>query len=132
MTLTIEHEQNVSAIKENADIHFMPCKINHDGPASVSGFFLPYVEKTSDNVYEASFRGYPLQGQQIDLPKGSTGLVIQEMKKPLSEDSQKHALVTKTFTSFKYWNWDFPPSKDDQIQQAMDWITLSKVIHDDV
>jgi len=29
---------------ENCVVHSMPCKINHDGQANVTGFFSPYIE----------------------------------------------------------------------------------------
>ncbi len=31
-------------LDENCVVHSMPCKINHDGQANVSGFFSPYIE----------------------------------------------------------------------------------------
>ena len=30
----------------DSDLHSIPCKINHDGAANVSGFFVPYLEKS--------------------------------------------------------------------------------------
>lgn len=35
---------NVTSDKD-CDLHLMPCKINHDGPANVKEFFVPNVHK---------------------------------------------------------------------------------------
>jgi len=79
-------------------------------------------------VMEASFRGYPLQGNKVTIPEGYTGLVLEETKKQLTE-SQPHNLVsTKKFNSYTYWNWDYNPSTSDPTQLALDWLDISKVV----
>jgi hypothetical protein len=34
---------------ENCAVHSMPCKINHNGQANVTGFFSPYIENKELN-----------------------------------------------------------------------------------
>lgn len=47
-------EQNCSA---RSLIHFMPCKINHDGAANITGFFSPYVESKGTDRTDKADRG---------------------------------------------------------------------------
>ncbi len=44
--MAVHIQVNASDLKldENCVVHSMPCKINHDGQANVSGFFSPYIE----------------------------------------------------------------------------------------
>ncbi|KAI9552260.1 hypothetical protein GHT06_022622 [Daphnia sinensis] len=122
----------------NADcvLHSMPCKINHDGAANITGFFSPYVENkdtdfinNADAVLEASFRGYPLQGKKITIPNDFKGIVIGEMKKPLTDMEPRNLYIKKNFGEITYWNWDCFPNKNDSINQSVEWLPLSKLIH---
>lgn len=118
-------------------IHYMPCKINHDGAANITGFFSPYVENKdtdiinkADSVLEASFRGYPLQGKKIKIPNDFKGIVVNEMKKPLTDMEPRNLDLKKNFCEITYWNWDCFPNKNDLIHQSVDWLILSKMIHE--
>lgn len=53
MSLNIQLSPN-PLTPENCNVHFMPCKINHDGAANVAEFFIPNVHNR-------------------DLPKNSSG-----------------------------------------------------------
>jgi len=132
MAFTVQLNQNILEGNEFSSVHLMPCKIHSDGPADVAGFFTPYIgKKKSDQeeeVFEGSFRGYPLQGQKIPVPEGYTGLVLTETKKPLTENEPKNLSITKKFDSFTYWNWDYNPSTNDPAQLALDWLDISKVV----
>lgn len=57
MALIVQLNQNVKNV-DATNLHSMPCKIIHDGPANVSGFFEPYVEKNeSKNPINSSKTG---------------------------------------------------------------------------
>nr|CAG4642922.1 EOG090X0IC1 [Evadne anonyx] len=129
MVLNVQINRNVLEESVCSDVHLLPCKINTDGPANVSGFFTPYIEKKSDEeVLEASFRGYPLQGSKVPVPEGYTGLVLGETKKQLTETQPHNLLANKKFDSFTYWNWDYNPSIGDPTQLALDWLNISEVV----
>jgi hypothetical protein len=80
------------------------------------------------SVLYSSFRGYPLMGKVISLPKGYKGIVAQETVKPMTEGAERNIHVMHTFTSFTYWNWDKPPSLNDALLSALDWIDISEVV----
>nr|CAG4642185.1 EOG090X0IC1 [Eurycercus lamellatus] len=136
MTLSVQLNKNVFDSNDCLEVHSIPCKIDFSGIANVSGFFTPYIEsnKRSDaesEVLEASFRGHPLHGKVISIPEGYTGLVLNETKKPLTEVENRSLLVKEKFKELTIWNWDYLPTENDSIKQAMDWLLLSKVIHED-
>ncbi len=79
-------------------------------------------------VLEASFRGYPLQGQTIVIPEGFKGIVVSEMKKPLTDVEERNLFVNKTFSSFTYWNWDYLPTTNDPMAQSVDWLAISQIV----
>ena len=79
-------------------------------------------------VLEASFRGFPLQGKKIFIPEGFKGIVVSEMKKPLTDVEERNFVLSKKFGEITYWNWDCYPNSNDQIPQSMDWLMLSKKV----
>ena len=91
-------------------------------------YLLIHVLFSQLSVAEASFRGYPLQGLEVQLPEGYQGVVVEEIKKHLPEDLEKNASITKKFNSLTYWNWDCFPTKNDPYANISDWIDLSKVV----
>ncbi|KDR10639.1 ribonuclease H2 subunit C isoform X2 [Zootermopsis nevadensis] len=115
----------------NNSIHYMPCQIHSDGEANVSKYFKPCISKQdgNDDVLCSSFRGYPLMGKIVPLPNGYRGIVAQETVKPMTEGAERSIHVTHTFKSFTYWNWDKPPSLNDALLSALDWIDVSEVLH---
>nr|CAG4643618.1 EOG090X0IC1 [Ilyocryptus agilis] len=127
MALIVQPSQQVLDCTE---IHSIPCKISHDGFANVSGFFTPYVE-SKDDTLEASFRGYPLQGKKVIIPAGHTGLILNETKRPLTEMESRNLTISKKFSEFTSWNWDYPPTPNDPIHQALEWLSLSKLVHEE-
>nr|CAG4635184.1 EOG090X0IC1 [Alona affinis] len=133
--IVLQLNQDVVNSKTSTSLHLLPCKISHDGPSNVAGFFEPYVEKnevkneTNVEVVESSFRGHPLQGQKVHLPLGYTGIIVDENKKPITEAVKRNLLANRRFEEFCYWNWDCIPTESDSVKTAMDWLSLSKVIH---
>jgi Ribonuclease H2 non-catalytic subunit (Ylr154p-like). len=67
-------------------------------------------------------------GKVVILPKGYKGIVAQETMKPMKEGAERNIHVMHTFTSFMYWNWDKPPSLNDALLSALDWIDVSEAV----
>ncbi|XP_005100510.2 ribonuclease H2 subunit C [Aplysia californica] len=125
---TIIDTNSLGSAKE-ATCHFMPCTIDHDGEAKVSGFFSQTFSSDSSNGMTASFRGRPLNGVKIDLPTGYTGYVLQEPRAQSTEEEDRHLVVTDTFKKFSAWNLDKKPTSDDIVQRAMQWVDIADAIH---
>ena len=77
---------------------------------------------------KSSFRGFPLQGKKIPVPKGYTGVTFYEYKKPETEGAERNIYATGTFTEFTYWNYDKLPSKNDPFMSALDWIDIAEAV----
>ncbi|KAG8039274.1 hypothetical protein G9C98_003581 [Cotesia typhae] len=118
--------------KNNSQVHSVPCKINRTGPANVSKYFTPYITKTDDDYFNASFRGYPLHGKKLYVPEGYKGIVFFEKKKPVNPDLKRTFNSTESFTEFTYWNWDKLPSKNDAFDAALDWVDIAEALHSQV
>ncbi|XP_046676663.1 ribonuclease H2 subunit C-like [Homalodisca vitripennis] len=127
----VVHIQNSESIQEISEksVHYIPCKIHVDGSAKVSQYFLSSTNK--DGELEASFRGHPLKGKIVELPKGYKGLILEETIQR-SEDQERTLHVTKTFSELTYWNWDKVPTKNDMFLAAMDWIDIADALHSPV
>nr|CAG4646702.1 EOG090X0IC1 [Macrothrix elegans] len=127
--LLMEQKELKTKASGNASLHYMPCKIKHNGPADVDGFFKPYVEKDSNEVMKGSFRGYPLQGIKLELPNEYKGLILVEEEKSGSAAQGISSVVNQNFNSITYWNWDSIPSRTDQISDSFAWLQLANIIH---
>ncbi|BES89600.1 Ribonuclease H2 non-catalytic subunit (Ylr154p-like) [Nesidiocoris tenuis] len=112
---------------EEVDVHSVPCRIHADDHANVSTYFLPKRNESLEGVESASFRGYPLDGAKMCLPKGYKGLVLNSDS---TSGTVKNLKCSGTFGSMTYWNWNKIPSKNDPLLAAMDWIDISAVIHE--
>ncbi|XP_054284656.1 ribonuclease H2 subunit C [Macrosteles quadrilineatus] len=128
MVRTVHLKKSEDLEESKTSIHYIPCKIHLDGNAGVSQYFLP-VNK--EGKLEASFRGYPLKGEVVELPKGFTGLILEE-KIERSDAHERTLHVTKTFNEIVYWNWDKSPTKNDVFLAALDWIDIAKALHSPV
>ncbi|XP_046705339.1 ribonuclease H2 subunit C isoform X1 [Silurus meridionalis] len=114
--------------QHQADIHLLPCDIEHDGLAHVDKFFTPTV-KERKHEKTVSFRGRGLKGQEVTHPEGYTGLVLTEVQKPSSDQEDRVVKVSTVFHNFTYWNLETPPTSDDRVVMAMAWPKLAEMIH---
>ncbi|XP_034934120.1 ribonuclease H2 subunit C [Chelonus insularis] len=115
--------------EKNSTVHSIPCKIHSNGPANVSTYFTPYIRPTVNDHFDASFRGYPLHGKMIKVPKGYKGIVLYERKKPINPESRRNLNSTESFTEFTFWNYDKLPTKNDPFEASLDWIDIAEALH---
>lgn len=87
-----------------------------------------YLKLIFDLVQTTSLRGHPLIGEKISLNENFTGLIISETKISLTEIDKKPMVVNSIFKQMNYWNWDYIPSSNDPVPQAMGWLSLSEVV----
>ena len=78
---------------------------------------------------EVSFRGHPLHGQEVCIPEGFRGIVLEEAKKPLTEVEARNLHVSNSFRKFTHWNWDSVPTDHNSLKYSTDWLILSKVVY---
>ncbi|XP_031718418.1 ribonuclease H2 subunit C [Anarrhichthys ocellatus] len=121
---------NVSSVAQaqRVPVHFLPCEIEHNGPAQVSEY-LTTTTKDCKLEKTVSFRGRGLKGQELSCPQGYTGLVLKEINKPSSDHEDRTLRVSSVFDKLTYWNLETPPNSDDTVVMAMDWPELAEAIH---
>ncbi|KAF5296393.1 hypothetical protein FQA39_LY12512 [Lamprigera yunnana] len=125
------HIQGGKDIKPSTgdEIQLMPFKIYADADAEVSKFFTPYVKVDEDFNYMGSFRGRPLVGRKLILPKGYEGLILNERIAPETENAERNFYITNKFESFVHWNWDAKVGASDPIMQVLDiWIDVAEAV----
>lgn len=123
-----------SAQVSTVNCDLMPCKINITGKANVKNYFYSLTrvdgDKNTGEYLVNTFRGRPLYGKHIDLPKSCTGFVCKEESE--LKESGDTSTVFKSIGKFDRitaWNWDTKPSNSDLIQQSLQWLSISEAIH---
>jgi len=126
--------------KEEVDVHHVPFKVEYEGPANVDVKFTGKSVTSGDSsVLINQFRGRPLHGEELKLPKNFEGVVASDLKGS-SEDTTEDSLssegaeisLVKKFDSMTYWNWDRLPSGMDKHVKLIDWLELSEVLHEPI
>lgn len=87
--------------------HVLPCKINYDGAVDTANFVV--------NGSEASFRGRPLVGRNVDL-NGYTGVVLEP---------ETHRVARKFDTLTVWGHGHADVDKVDRIQELL---TVSRAL----
>ncbi|CAG9816290.1 unnamed protein product [Phaedon cochleariae] len=113
---------------KNSKIQSIPCKILADCDANVKQYFDDCTTAKEDGSLTASFRGYPLEGQKVNLPEGYKVIVLNENVKPETESDERKFYVVNQFSDIFSWNWDRKPSKNDAIIQALQWIDVAEAV----
>lgn len=125
---------------EAAQCHLMPCRIERNkSTVKAKEYFWPTIKQLKEGgdeemgrgktelagetnqgspIMTASFRGRPLQGRKLQVPSDYKGYLLIEGRSK------------KEFNEFTYWNWDELPSNNDTVVKALNWINISKAIHE--
>ncbi|XP_050407459.1 ribonuclease H2 subunit C [Patella vulgata] len=108
--------------------HLMPCEIHHNEEANVCKYFETTIRKEEDLI-TGCMHGRPLNGEEVALPSGYTGLVVSESRKAATEDEDRMMDIKSKFNEFTYWNLDKPTSKEDTLSKALQWIDIANILH---
>eukprot|EP00884_Botryococcus_braunii_P009451 jgi/Botrbrau1/18507/Bobra.0072s0085.1 len=111
-------------------LHLLPCSIQYEGEAKVSGYFQPVSTGRSVDglaILNARFRGRILQGAAISLPENFVGYITKpsSISEPISHQQE----VEETFRDFAYWNHERPPAKGDPLRKCFEWLELATEVH---
>jgi len=125
VTVRTEPAKTGLAAPRECVLHRIPWKICHDGPAPVSKYFVTEEIQGAPDVHMGSFQGRGLRGQEVKLPEGYSGVVVE---KHVDGDEQTFVPV-KRFDRLTYWNHDVMPSSCDTMSQCMEWMDMADTIH---
>lgn len=65
----------------------------------------------------------------MNVPPNYKGIIFQEKRKPLNEDTDRTFTGHTMFNSFTYWNYDRIPSVNDPLQKAFGFIEIAETLH---
>ena len=132
---------------KNHELQFIPAEIRHNGPAEIKTYFGNFIvakredsspeglEGDKSTKLEATLRGRPLDGEIIKMPEGFKAVVFQAGgETALGGDSAEKTetmRAIKKLDRFTYWNYDKRPSKEDKFRQALQFVDLAKVMHEE-
>ncbi|MCP9261517.1 hypothetical protein DINM_004873 [Dirofilaria immitis] len=97
------------------EFHSLPCKIEYDGPARVSQYFI--IEELEDDKKIATFRGRILNGIQQQFPGGYHNSRVFE--------------VIGSATSFMRWEYDRSVTYQSCLVQAIGYLSTAETFAKD-
>uniref|UniRef100_A0A8C9JNZ6 Ribonuclease H2 subunit C n=1 Tax=Panthera tigris altaica TaxID=74533 RepID=A0A8C9JNZ6_PANTA len=131
-----------------ATLHLLPCEVLVSRPAPVGRFFTPAIRQGPDGL-EVSFRGRKLRGEEVVVPPGLVGYVMedqgevvvgkgssegssndneQEQEAP-ERDFDRFIGATARFSGFTLWGLETIPGPDAKVRGALTWPSLAAAIH---
>lgn len=118
-----DNESNNSeskTISENPNLHLLPCRIHHSGPAEVSAYFdsiiKPDEKYSQQGYYQTSFRGKLFNGKKIER---------KVFKMRMEEDKGQRRLVqVGEFDCFYKWKFD------EKILENENVVDIESIIED--
>lgn len=123
---------------QQQQLHLINCKLEKSQvDLKIDQFFTSQMKLASNNAgskgkakssseMKVSFRGRPLNGKKVQLPKG---FVFAQMCKSENKNTLIASNISKEMT---YWNLDKMPSSSDPVPQMFQWLQLSADIHSHV
>ncbi|XP_055988025.1 ribonuclease H2 subunit C isoform X2 [Sorex fumeus] len=128
-----------------ATLHLLPCEVPVNRPAPVGRFFTPAIRRGPDGL-RVSFRGRSLRGEEVAVPPGLVGYVMEMEDKgevlgepdfspnPGGELGEEQELernfdrfmgATASFSSFTLWGLETVPGPDARVRGALSWPSLA-------
>ncbi|KAI0006788.1 ribonuclease H2, subunit C [Xylariaceae sp. FL0662B] len=136
------------SIEKKAQVHLLPCRIDHDGNVSPIDTYWSPSDGNQDQIKTAYLRGRKLYGKAVKLPDGYYGAVVEKSepksKTPRheddaelqeeSDDQQLEAGAMQGKTSFEeviVWGHESTAdsSSDPYVRSMEEWIAFAEQIH---
>lgn len=125
-----------------ATLHLLPCEVSVNRPAPVGRFFTPAIRQCQDGL-QVSFRGRSLRGEEVAVPPGLAGYVMEMEEEGAaseeqdSESSDEQELernfdrfmgASASFSSFTLWGLETVPGPDAKVRGALSWPRLAAAV----
>uniref|UniRef100_A0A1I7VNB4 Bet_v_1 domain-containing protein n=1 Tax=Loa loa TaxID=7209 RepID=A0A1I7VNB4_LOALO len=108
------------------EFHSLPCKIEYDGPAKVSQYFV--TEELEDNQKVATFRGRILNGVQQQFPDAYRLYIAVEKE---DRDNSRVFEVSGSAASFTRWEYDRSSSYQSPLVRAIGYLNIAETFAKD-
>ncbi|KAH3765248.1 ribonuclease H2 subunit C [Pelomyxa schiedti] len=116
-------ESSKSADSGGIAIDHMPFGVSFDGTAPVSVFFNKAPDPGNGSYLLSTFRGVQLYGQELPLPPGFNGFVLERGE---SETSWRTAC---TFNKMTHWVRDCRPNSSNPFLASITWTKIAQMLH---
>ncbi|VDM70443.1 unnamed protein product [Strongylus vulgaris] len=107
---------------DQMQIHSLPCKIEYNGPAQVSGYFT--IHEDSNGKKRAAFRGHGLEGMKLDLPPNYELCILKKRDNGVFDIESRQK-------SFTLWEWDREADKRSTMARALSQLRVAHALADD-
>lgn len=107
-------------------IHSIPCRVEYNGPAKVSMYFIR--ENLGDDTELATFRGRILNGVRQQLPEGYRLYTAVEKEE---KDSNRVFELTGSAGTFMRWEYDRSANYQSPLAQAINYVSAADAFADD-
>ena len=118
--------------KQDSSVNYLPCKIDYNGSAEISSYFM--VKKEADGSLGAQFRGRGLQGEILELSKfkglnekakmNVRGLVVTH-----NSDNPHFLEIEGQFNKMHIWQHDRKPDLQE-VSKYLDHLEITQSIHE--
>ncbi|VDK65396.1 unnamed protein product [Onchocerca ochengi] len=102
------------------EFHSLPCRIEYNGPAKVSQYFI--TDELGDDTKIATFRGRVLNGVQQQFPDGYRLYIVVEKR---NSDNNRVFEVSGSATSFMRWEYDRSANYQSPLVQAINYLSIA-------
>lgn len=114
--------------ENEVEFHLLPCKIDYNGPAKVSGYMLIDKDESCKGSFTSTLRGRGLLGKDLEIGEKFKYSTISIKKQSDSEGWK----LDKKASKLTVWQHDQRPSYlNSAAMSAPAWIELSNAIHTD-
>ncbi|UJR30518.1 hypothetical protein I4U23_018047 [Adineta vaga] len=104
----------------SSNVYSMPFSIDISSTVTsdIKRHFTDSIQINNNNKLDASFRGRPLNGEELSIPNDYIGILT------------KSSDIVSSFDKLTYFNLDCSTSKNDCIARSVQWLTLAKFLHE--
>jgi len=130
-----QDQQQKTSSSSMTTVHYLPCKINYNGPTDVNNYF--QITKTNDKYlqhgsnnhqnYElkSTFRGRELIGKEVILPANIIG--IHAIQHPPREKYEMTWEVVGSYDKITMWQHDIAPDLST-LNHAIEWFDIANEV----
>ncbi|EGF76548.1 hypothetical protein BATDEDRAFT_92508 [Batrachochytrium dendrobatidis JAM81] len=135
MATLVDGRVLVSGPESAAAVHLLPCRIQHNGPANVTNYFVVNSsDSTQTGTVSSTFRGRGLQGVALTAPCEYSFVVLANTRSPHGTEADHYWRLQNRFKNITVWAHDehAPTQQSEPLLNLPNWIQLATEIHEPV
>lgn len=129
--------------EQDSEIHLLPCSIEYNGPAPVSGFFqiesmledkasgsLASEHSKNKKILKSHYRGRMLKGELVELPCAVDGIhAMQKINGAIGDSCTEPVKweIAGTFKAIHVWEHDHDPDTE-MFEDCFRWFDIARSV----